>query len=91
MAPVPTTLISPAAFPHAIPILESRSTLSPHSLIPRLANQLFKRDGLPRNDVIAIIIICLFAVLAVTAWVIVATRHRLMMFGRGRRVEVEED
>ena len=46
--------------------------------------------GVPRNDVIAIIIICLFVVLALTAWIIVVLRERLMMFGRQSRVEVEE-
>ena len=81
--------INLGALPYSIPSLEPRG-LSGRSLILESASALWKRDGVPRNDVIAIIIICLFAVLAVTAWVIVATRQRLMMFGR-RRTELADE
>lgn len=44
-----------------------------------------------RNLVIAIIIICLFAVLAIVGYIIYAIQNRISLFGRKRIVEVEED
>lgn len=84
MAPFYTNSLG--ALPYSIPHLAPRSLILGHSTG---SSGLWKR-GLPRNDVVAIIIVCLFAVLAVTAWVIVATRQRLMTFGRQRQ-EVDED
>lgn len=44
-----------------------------------------------RNIVIAIIIICLFVVLAIVGYIIYAVQNRISLFGRRRIIEVEDD
>jgi uncharacterized membrane protein len=44
-----------------------------------------------RNIVIAIIVICLFLVLAIVGYTIYAIQNRVSLFSRRRLTEIEED